>query len=530
MVDHPAVPGLEDESAAMGDRALWLVLATALACGLLFLLAVLRGGEPTGGIGTASPSPTAGSFLLADVREAPPLELIDPDARPFSLASLGGEQVLVFFGYTHCPDVCPATIGTVGKVLGAVGPRTRAIFVTIDPERDTTTWLSEYRQFLPGGFTALTGTAAQIRTAADAWGVRYARVETGTPDAYSMSHTANVYLVDAAGRLRAIFPFGTSSDAMADVVRTVAASTPVPAGTATPAPSEAAPTPMPSPTPIPAATATAGGLWPQVISTSIWAGGHSPVILALNGESGRLNDTSIQATVQLWDPGRGPVGGAVPAIAVQPPLVDRVSFVATLDIPTPGPWQLNVTAVTSRGTIQGSAAITALDPGATAALGDAAPTVHTPTVADVGGDARAITTDPAPDLRLSTTSTTDALAAHRPFVLVVDSVRFRVSPACGRALVMARYLQDRWSNVTFIHLEPFRYALISETPVLDGDIAAPPIGTAAAAWGVGGSPWGPLSMPWIFVVDGNGIIRAKEQGLVGSDDIDVILALVATGG
>ena len=126
----------------------------------------------------------------------------------------------------------------------------------------------------------------------------------------------------------------------------------------------------------------------------------------------------------------------------------------------------------------------------TAAIGAPAPTAHTPTLTDVGGVARAITTDPAPDLRLSSTSTTDALAAGRPFVLVIDSTKFRVSPACGRAVVMARYLLDRWPDVAFIHLEPYRYSVVTDTPSLDGSLVDPTLTDPAAAWGIGGEPWG----------------------------------------
>jgi protein SCO1/2 len=518
MVERPAVPRPEDAGAAVGDRAFVLVLALALLLVILAVVGFALGGATPRATTSPSPSPMAGSFLYAQVRDAPPLDLIDPDARPFSLASLRGQQVLVFFGYTHCPDVCPATIGVVGKVIGAVGSGVRAIFVSIDPERDTTTWLKEYEQYLPKGFTALTGTPTQVRTTADGWGVRYARVETGSKDGYSMSHTADVFLVDAAGRLRASFPFGTGPEAMIGTLRAVAASTPA---SATPPSAGASASPTPAPTP-----AGVGALRPEVVSTSVWAGARTPVILALNDHAGRLNDTSISATVQLTTADGSAVGPATEAVVIRPPLVDRVSYVATVDIPQPGPWRLEVTAV-ARGTVlAGSVAVTALDPGTTAALGAPAPDAHTPTLDDVGGNARAITTDPQPDLRLSRRSTTDALAAHVPFVLVIDSTRFRVTPACGKAIVMARYLADRWPDVAFIHLEPYRYSLVADTPVLVGDISDPTLGPIAAAWGIGGSPWGARSMPWVFVVDGSGVVRAKYQGLMGSDDVDVILSLV----
>jgi hypothetical protein len=122
----------------------------------------------------------------------------------------------------------------------------------------------------------------------------------------------------------------------------------------------------------------------------------------------------------------------------------------------------------------------------------------------------------------------DALADHRPFVLVVDSTRFKVSPhAAGRS--SARYLLDRWPDVAFVHLEPYRYSVVADTAVLDGSLDAPTLTGPAEAWGVGGQPWGTKSMPWVFVVDGTGTVRASYQGIVGTEDVDVILAMIADG-
>ena len=70
---------------------------------------------------------------------------------------------------------------------------------------------------------------------------------------------------------------------------------------------------------------------------------------------------------------------------------------------------------------------------------------------------------------------------------------------------------------------------MTDTPVLRGSLGDPTLTDAAAAWGIGGAPWGATSMPWIFVVDGNGIVRAKAEGVMGSDDVDVILAMIAAG-
>ena len=260
------------------------------------------------------------------------------------------------------------------------------------------------------------------------------------------------------------------------------------------------------------------------------AGGSSPVIFTLDGPSGQPGSASAGVSVQLTTTDGAATGSPVAATAVHPPGEGTTYYVATLDIPTPGWWRLAVTVAGSDATLVATADVAALDPGTTATLGEAAPSVHTPTLDDVGGDALAVTTDPAPDLRLSRTSTTDALVQHTPFVLVIDSTRFRITSACGKAIVMARYLLDRWPAVDFIHLEPFRYSVVTDTAVLDGSIADPQLTDPAAAWGIGGSPWGATSMPWVFGVDGHGIVRAKYQGVMGSDDVDVMLSLIAAGG
>ncbi len=243
------------------------------------------------------------SFLEPVVGPAPALELTGPNGLPASLAALRGVPVLVFFGYTHCPDVCPATIGAVGQAIDAYGKDARAVFVSVDPERDTIPWLAEFVRFMPTGFTAITGTPAEVKAAADDWGVRYAKVEEADPAAYSMSHTADVFLVDAAGQLRARFPFGTEPETMTAVLRDVAATTP---GTA---PSSAAPSPAPAIAPSTAPTAI--DLWPRVVSSSVWAGGASPVILSLfDGAGKRVDDPGLRVTAQLLDANGAPVGPA----------------------------------------------------------------------------------------------------------------------------------------------------------------------------------------------------------------------------
>jgi protein SCO1/2 len=539
MSDGPATPGTGDDPTRIFDGAFRLVVILAAALVVLMVVRVLGdavapraeagpdASAATGVTSSASPGATGtpvasidvDAYLEDFVRPAPDLELTGADGRPLSLAALRGTPVLVFFGYTHCPDVCPVTIGAVGEAIAAAGGDARAVFVSVDPERDTIPWLGEFVRYMPSGFTAATGTPAEVRATADAWGVRYARVEEADPANYSMSHTADVFVIDGAGQFRARLPFGTEVPTMTAVLREVAATTAV------------VPTAAPAASASPIASAAAASLLPEVISSSVWSGGASPVIFALNDAGGQIDDPALTVTAQLVGSDGSVVGTPAIAVAVQPIGISDVSFVATLDIPAPGSWKVDVTASDAAGVSrQGEMDITALDPGGTAALGAPAPTIRTPTAADFGGDLTWVTTDPLPDPRMSTTSTVDALAAGTPFVLVVDSIQFRVTPACGKAVVMAKRLLDRWRDVPFIHHEPYRYTVITTEPVLEGTLTAPVLTEPAVAWGVGADPWGVGSMPWIFIVDGDGIVRAKYQGVMGSADVDVLLSMLAAQG
>lgn len=517
---RPAVPGPSAAAPSM-DGAFVLVVAMSLVLAGVVGLAGLRAAlAPAATVQPTSTPASTASFLVPDPRPAADLALVDQDGVPFTADRFVGGPTLVFFGYTHCPDVCPVTIGTLTEATTAYGPDVRVVFVSVDPERDTVEWLRDYVDYLPDGFSALTGTPGQVRAAADGWGVRYAKVETGTPGEYSMSHTADVFLVDGGGMLRATFPFGTGADAVVVTLRLVAGATPPPASFT---PTPARPTVAPS-------TPPAEALAVEVVSSSIWAGGASPVILALSSPTGPLDDLDATVTVQVTSTDGRAQGNPVEAIAVRPPGVERVSYVAFVDLDSPGSWALAVTAESGEVALAGRTAVTALDPGATAQLGSRAPDIRTPTFADVGGVALRVTTDPAPDLRLSETSTADALAARESFILVVDSIRFKVTPACGKALVLAKYLVYRWPTTTFIHLEPYAYDVVTEEPVLRGSLEVPVLVPAAEAWGVGGTPWGVGSMPWVFIVDGDGTVIAKYQGVIGSDDIDVIVSMLAARG
>ena len=528
MSERPVTPTPAplDRRVVLFGGALLAVFA-AVAVGLLLLATGNR--DPAAG--AAAGATTRGVERVAP-RAAPALELVDERGRPFALTSLEGHPVLVFFGYTHCPDVCPATVGVLNQVLADAGPEVRAVFVSIDPDRDGPPEMASYLKFLPDAYTGLSGTPEAIARNAAAWGVKYAKVDEGTDDGYGMAHTADVFLVDAAGNLRATFPFGTEAAPMTAAVTALLAETPVAVAPSSVAPSSVTPASPPPPAATPGAIAGGSGpgddLRVLVVSSSIWAGPETPVIVTLTEPDGTPVDASQAVVARVIGANETPTTPDVTAVAIQAPGAKRASFVATVEIPVAGWWRLDLVTADGR---KGSAAIEARDAGASAAIGAPAPSIDTPTLDDVGGKALAITTQEAPDLRLYRESTADARAAGRPYVLVVDSARFKVSPACGRAITMVGYLVDRWADeVAFVHLEPFRYQVVTEAPILAGDLADPPLNDDTASLGLGDDVWPATRMPWIFVVDGDGIVRAKYEGIVGSDDIDLILSLITGRG
>jgi protein SCO1 len=146
------------------------------------------------------------------------LSLPDIDGKPRQLADFKGKVTVVFFGYTQCPDVCPATMAELAQIkraLGSDGDRVQAVFVTVDPERDTPEILKAYLASFDPSFVALRGTPEQIAAAAKEFKVFYAKVAGKTPGSYTMDHTAGSYLFDPQGRLRLFVRYGTPTDALA---------------------------------------------------------------------------------------------------------------------------------------------------------------------------------------------------------------------------------------------------------------------------------------------------------------------------
>jgi protein SCO1/2 len=146
------------------------------------------------------------------------LNLPDQNGQVRKLKDFSGKLVVVFFGYTQCPDVCPTTmqeLAEVKRLLGADGDKLQAVFVTVDPERDTTELLKAYVENFDASFVALRPTPEQLPAIAKEFKIYFKRVEGKTPTSYTMDHSAGSYTFDAQGKVRLFNRYGMGPEALA---------------------------------------------------------------------------------------------------------------------------------------------------------------------------------------------------------------------------------------------------------------------------------------------------------------------------
>jgi protein SCO1/2 len=151
-----------------------------------------------------------------------PFALTDHAGKPRTDADFRGKLMLVYFGFTYCPDVCPADLQSIGVALDRLGPAGDAVqplFITVDPERDTAAHLKDYVALFHPRLIGLTGDAAAIRQAADAYKVYYAKVPNARGDDYTVDHTAFIYLMGGDGQYLGFFPPGTPPERIAEVIK-----------------------------------------------------------------------------------------------------------------------------------------------------------------------------------------------------------------------------------------------------------------------------------------------------------------------
>ncbi len=148
-----------------------------------------------------------------------PFELVDHHGNTVTESSYPGKYLLVFFGYTYCPDICPTELLVLGQTLDLLGEdaaRIQALFISVDPERDTPAALAEYMPNFHPDLIGLTGTPAQVAKAAKAYRVFFRKSPKATEgEAYLVDHTSLVYLMDPAGEFVSHYVFGQGGETVA---------------------------------------------------------------------------------------------------------------------------------------------------------------------------------------------------------------------------------------------------------------------------------------------------------------------------
>jgi protein SCO1/2 len=181
-------------------------LIGAIAGAGVLLLATPQGGQPV---------QSSGEALIGG-----PFSLVGADGKPVTDRDFRGRYMLIFFGFTHCPDICPAELQVIAQALEQLGDKAKnvvPIFITLDPERDTPEAMANYVKSFGPNFVGLTGSPEAIAAAAKAYRVAYSKVENKeSAGDYSVDHSALVYLMDPEGRYVTHFSYGLSADQMAE--------------------------------------------------------------------------------------------------------------------------------------------------------------------------------------------------------------------------------------------------------------------------------------------------------------------------
>lgn len=164
-----------------------------------------------------------GATVLTPPREVADFTLIDSDSAPLSLSDLNGKAVLIYFGYTYCPDVCPITLGDFKRVKDELGEDAENVvfmMVSVDPKRDTAERLRQYMNNYDPEFVGLVGDETTLRQISPDYGLFYDVRDDGT-ETYLVDHTASTFLIDPEQRLSRIFTFATPTEVIVDNIRQV---------------------------------------------------------------------------------------------------------------------------------------------------------------------------------------------------------------------------------------------------------------------------------------------------------------------
>lgn len=171
----------------------------------------------------AAQQPALKSGVFDPPRAAPEFSLSSSAGDEFKLIRQRGKVVVLGFGFSHCPDVCPVTLSVLAQMrrqLGEPGDQVQVVYVTVDPERDTPARLREYLALFDRSFIGVTGAPEQLKALREAYGIMASRAENKDVEGgYVVHHSSYVYLIDRAGLLRALVPYGTNAGDIAHDVK-----------------------------------------------------------------------------------------------------------------------------------------------------------------------------------------------------------------------------------------------------------------------------------------------------------------------
>jgi protein SCO1 len=173
-------------------------------------------------VACGSKSPTFQGSDITGVNFARDFKLTDPAGKARTLSDFRGKVVVIFFGYTQCPDVCPTTLADLAatmQLLGADAARVQVLFVTIDPARDTPALLAQYVPAFNPSFLGLYGDAAATAEVAKEFKVLYEKQPGATPGSYTMDHSAGTFIYDPQGRPRVYVSYGQKAEVYAHDIR-----------------------------------------------------------------------------------------------------------------------------------------------------------------------------------------------------------------------------------------------------------------------------------------------------------------------
>ncbi len=174
-------------------------------------------------LGACTPQkPSFNAIDITGANYAQDFALPDVNGQTRSIKDFAGKVVVVFFGFTQCPDVCPGTMNELAEIkrqLGADGEKLQAVFISVDPERDTPEVLKAYMGNFDPSFVALTASPEKLAAVAKDYKVYYKKAEGKTPTSYSMDHSAGSYVYDTQGRIRLYTRYGTGPQALLADVR-----------------------------------------------------------------------------------------------------------------------------------------------------------------------------------------------------------------------------------------------------------------------------------------------------------------------